>query len=73
MKNRGHSCNGNTHTMGTYPQGELETQQWWSGQDGNDNIDRDRQNNKDERENINQNATLERTMHVGKHNHRGFR
>lgn len=34
-----------THTMGTYPQGELETRQWWSGQDENENADKDRHNN----------------------------
>lgn len=32
------------HTMGTYPQGELETRQWWSGQDENDDADKGRQN-----------------------------
>lgn len=32
--------------MGTYPQGELQTRQWWS--DGNHNTDKDRQNNKEQ-------------------------
>lgn len=55
----------NTDTMGTYPQDGLETRQWWSGQDENDDTDKDRQNNmkqnkeRTEGENINRKSTLE--------------